>query len=164
MPIAVGMTFLALAVFSVIVFRLLPVSLLPPIDVPQIVVRVSYPTASPEAVEQNVLAPIREGIATLNGLEGVDSRAGSETGTVRLRFAHGTPMDLAYIKTNEKIDRLTGSLPGDLPRPQVIRVNTNDIPVVRVQAIPKEGTDHTELTLLAENILKRLEQLKGVVF
>src|SRR5690606_9100685 len=101
-PIAVGMTFLALAVFSIIVFRLLPVSLLPPIDVPQIVVRASYPNASPEAVEQNVLAPIREGLATLNGLEGLDSRAGSETGTVTLRFAHGTAMDLAYIETNEK--------------------------------------------------------------
>jgi multidrug efflux pump subunit AcrB len=162
-PIAVGMTFLALAVFSIIVFRLLPVSLLPPIDVPQIVVRASYPNASPEAVEQNVLAPIREGLATLNGLEGLDSRAGSETGTVTLRFAHGTAMDLAYIETNEKIDRITGGLPTGLPRPQVIRTNTNDIPVVRVQAVPKEGTSLTEASLLAENVLKkRLEQLEGV--
>jgi multidrug efflux pump subunit AcrB len=162
-PIAVGMTFLALAVFSIIVFRLLPVSLLPPIDVPQIVVRASYPNASPEAVEQNVLAPIREGLATLNGLEGLDSRAGSETGTVTLRFAHGTAMDLAYIETNEKIDRITGGLPSGLPRPQVIRTNTNDIPVVRVQAVPKDGTSLTEASLLAENVLKkRLEQLEGV--
>src|SRR5690554_6783186 len=154
-PIAVGMTFMALAVFSVIVFRLLPVSLLPPIDVPQIVIRASYPNASPEAIEQNVLAPIREGMATLNGLEDLDSRAGSETGTVNLRFAHGTGMDLAYIETNEKIDRLTASLPNDLSRPQVIRVNINDIPVVRVQAAPKAGTDLTEVTLLAENVLKK---------
>ena len=76
-PIAVGMTFLALAVFSIIVFRLLPVSLLPPIDVPQIVVRTSYPNASPEAVEQNVMAPIRDGLLTLGGLEELDSRSGS---------------------------------------------------------------------------------------
>jgi len=162
-PIAVGMTFLALAVFSIIVFRLLPVSLLPPIDVPQIVVRTSYPNASPEAVEQNVMAPIRDGLLTLGGLEELDSRSGSETGTLTLRFAHGTPMDLAYIETNEKIDRITGSLPAGLPRPQVIRTNTNDIPVVRVQAVPKKGTSLTEVSLLAENVLKkRLEQLEGV--
>lgn len=162
-PIAVLMTFLALMVFSVIVFRTLPISLLPPIDVPQIVIKVNYPNASPEAIEQNVLSPIREGLMTLNGLEDLESKAGSEVGTIRLTFDYGTKMELAYIDVNEKIDRLTNSLPSDLDRPQVIRVNTNDIPVVRVQVIPKEGFDFTEVSLLTENVLKkRLEQLEGV--
>ncbi|PRY86738.1 efflux RND transporter permease subunit [Mongoliibacter ruber] len=162
-PIAVLMTFLALMVFSVIVFRTLPISLLPPIDVPQILVKVNYPNASPEAIEQNVLSPIREGLMTLGGLEDMDSKAGSEVGTIRLTFDYGTRMELAYIEVNEKIDRLTNTLPSDLSRPQVIRINTNDIPVVRVQVVPKEGFDFTEVSLLTENVLKkRLEQLEGV--
>jgi len=162
-PIAVFMTFLALMVFSVIVFRTLPISLLPPIDVPQIVIKVNYPNASPEAIEQNVLSPIRESLMTLNGLEDMDSKAGAEVGSIRLVFDYNTPMDLAYIEVNEKIDRLTNSLPSDLSRPQVIRVNTNDIPVVRVQVTPKAGFDFTEVSLLTENVLKkRLEQLDGV--
>jgi multidrug efflux pump subunit AcrB len=162
-PIAVFMTFFALMVFSVIVFRTLPISLLPPIDVPQIVIKVNYPNASPEAIEQNVLSPIRESLMTLNGLEDMDSKAGAEVGSIRLIFDYNTPMDLAYIEVNEKIDRLTNNLPSDLSRPQVIRVNTNDIPVVRVQVIPKVGFDFTEVSLLTENVLKkRLEQLDGV--
>ncbi|WP_194776338.1 efflux RND transporter permease subunit [Pararhodonellum marinum] len=162
-PIAVTMTFLALIVFSVIVFRTLPISLLPPIDVPQIVVKVNYPNASPESIEQNVLSPIREGLITLGGLENMDSKAGSEVGTIRLSFDFGTKMELAYIDVNEKIDRLTNSLPEDLPRPQVIRINTNDIPVARLQVIPKAGFDQAEITLLVENVLKkRLESLEGV--
>ncbi|MCH7415117.1 efflux RND transporter permease subunit [Belliella sp. R4-6] len=162
-PIAVLMTFLALMVFSIIVFRTLPISLLPPIDVPQIVIKVNYPNASPEAIEQNVLARIRDELMTLNGLEDMDSKSGSEVGTIRLTFDYGTKMELAYIDVNEKIDRITNSLPSDLDRPQVIRINTNDIPVARVQVIPKEGIDYTEVSLLAENVLKkRLEQLQGV--
>ncbi len=162
-PIAVFMTFLALMVFSVIVFRTLPISLLPPIDVPQIVIKVNYPNASPDAIEQNVLSPIRESLMTLNGLEDMDSKAGAEVGSIRLVFDYNTPMDLAYIEVNEKIDRLTNSLPSDLSRPRVIRVNTNDIPVVRVQVTPKAGFDFTEVSLLTENVLKkRLEQLDGV--
>lgn len=162
-PIAVLMTFVALMVFSFIVFRSLPISLLPPIDVPQIVVKVSYPNASPEAIEQNVLSPIREGLMTLNGLEDMESKAGGEVGTIRLSFDYGTKMELAYIDVNEKIDRITSSLPTGLPRPQVIRINTNDIPVVRVQVVPKEGVNYNEVSLLAENVLKkRLEQLEGV--
>lgn len=162
-PIAVTMSFLALMVFSVIVFRLLPISLLPPIDVPQIVVKVTYPNASPESIEQNVLQQIREGLITVNGLEEMESKAGSEIGTVRLTFDYGTKMELAYIDVNEKIDRLTNSLPNDLPRPEVIRINTSDIPVARVQVIPKPDVDQVEVSLLAENVLKkRIEQLPGV--
>ncbi|WP_200975690.1 efflux RND transporter permease subunit [Echinicola sp. 20G] len=162
-PIAVTMVFLALMVFSLIAFTKLPISLLPPIDVPQIVVKVSYPNASPEAIEQNVLLPVREGLLTLNGLEDMESKAGSEVGTIRLQFAFGTSMELAYIEVNEKIDRLTNSLPEELDRPQVIRINTNDIPMVRIQVTPKEGIDHAEVTKLAENVLKkRIEQLQGI--
>lgn len=162
-PIAVTMSFLALMVFAAIAFRLLPISLLPPIDVPQIVVKVTYPNASPESIEQNVLRQIREGLITLNGLEEMESKAGSEIGTVRLTFDYGVKMELAYIDVNEKIDRLTNALPKDLPRPEVIRINTSDIPVARVQVVPKEGTDPIEVSLLAENVLKkRIEQLPGV--
>lgn len=162
-PIAVGMTFLALMVFSVIVFRTLPISLLPPIDVPQIVVKVNYPNASPQAIEQNILSNIREGLMTLNGLEHMESKAGSEVGNIRLTFDYNTKMELAYIDVNEKIDRLISGLPEDLPRPQVIRINTNDIPVVRVQVLPKGEMDFAEVSLLVENVLKkRLEQLDGI--
>lgn len=162
-PIAVLMCFLALVVFSVIVFRTLPISLLSPIDVPQIVVKVTYPNASPESIEQNVLSPIREGLITLTGLDQMESKAGSELGTIRLSFDYDTRMELAYIDVNEKIDRLTNSLPKDLRRPEVIRINTSDIPVARVQVVPKEGVDEVEVSLLAENVLKkRIEQLPGV--
>ncbi len=162
-PIAVFMTFMAMMVFAFIVLRMLPISLLPPIDVPQIVVKVSYPNASPEAIEQNVLRTIRDGLITLNGLEEMDSKAGSEVGTIRLTFDYGTKMELAYIDVNEKIDRITNGLPEGLDRPEVIRINTSDIPVARVQVVPKEGVDEIEVSLLAENVLKkRIEQLAGV--
>ncbi|EPR68032.1 RND multidrug efflux transporter [Cyclobacterium qasimii M12-11B] len=157
------MTFLAFLIFSVILFRTLPISLLPPIDVPQIVIKVNYPNSSPESIEQNVLEPIREGMVTLNGLQDLESKAGSEVGDVRLTFDFQTRMELAYIEVNEKIDRLTNSLPNDMPRPQVVRINSNDIPIVRLQIIPKEGVDFAEVSMLTENVIKkRLEQLEGV--
>lgn len=162
-PIAVLMTFLALMVFSMLVLRTLPISLLPPIDVPQIVVKVSYPNASPEAIEQNVLKTIREGLITLSGLEEMESKAGAEVGSIRLSFDYSTQMELAYIDVNEKIDRITNSLPAGLSRPEVIRINTSDIPVARVQVVPKEGVDEVQASLLTENVLKkRIEQLPGV--
>lgn len=162
-PIAVLMSFLALLIFSLIAAFQLPVSLLPDIDVPQILIKVNYPNASPVEIEQNILRPLRENLLTLSGLKNIESKAGSEAGLVELFFEYGTSMNLAYIETNEKIDRLSSLLPKDLERPQVIRINTSDIPVIRLQIVPRDGQNMVEVSELTEKVLKkRLEAIEGV--
>ncbi|MFT6036249.1 MAG: multidrug efflux pump subunit AcrB, partial [Marivirga sp.] len=135
-PIAVGMSFLALLIFSVLAYIQLPISLLPDIDVPKLAIRVDYPNTSAEAIEENVLLPIRQRMATMNGLEGMESVASNETALLSLSFAYGSRMDLAYVEANEKIDRLLDQFPKSMERPQVIRLNTADIPMLRVHVVP----------------------------
>lgn len=150
-------------VASVVVYFQLPISLLPEIDVPRIMIKANYPNGSPEFIENNLLRPIRENMLTVEGLEDVRSIAGNESGQVSLTFSFGTKMDLAYIEVNEKIDRLLQSLPKDAARPQVIRVNASDIPILRIQVLRKEGNMDAEWSRVAENIIKkRIEQQKGV--
>lgn len=162
-PVAVLMSFLAAIIFSLLAFWQLPVSLLPDIDVPEMVISVRYADASPAEIEQNVLAPIREKMATLNYLEDVQSIAHTGTGRVTLRFDYGAPMNLLYVEANEKIDQLTDVFPDDFPRPQVLRINTSDIPIVRIQVIPEAADDYLAISALTEKVLKkRLERLVGV--
>lgn len=162
-PIAVLATLLALVIFSIVAMLELPVSLLPDTEVPRLTIVVNYPNASPIQVEKNVLSAVREGLATMNGLEGMESIAYQESGTLELTFEHNTSMDLAYVAANEKIDRLTAGLPNGLERPLVIRTNASDIPVLRIQVVPKNTTDLLALSRLTQNILKkRIEQLEGV--
>lgn len=162
-PIAVIMVLIACLAISVVAFFQLPVSLLPGMDVPEITVSVQYPNAPPEEIEQNILKPIRESMLTLNGLKSVESIARQESGTVSLSLEYGMDMNLAYIEANEKIDRLTSSLPANLARPQVVKTNTSDIPVARIQVVPAREEDHLVISELALNVLKRrLEQLEGI--
>lgn len=158
------MSFFAAMVFSFIVLQQLPISLLPSIDVPQILIKIDAPNRSPAEIEQNFLRPIRESLSALNGIEAIESQANSQSGQVALRFAFGKNMNLAYIESNEKIDQLSASFPKDLPRPQVVRVNTSDIPVMRLQVLPKQSDlDWVMLSELVEKVIKkRLERLKGV--
>jgi len=96
-------------------------------------------------------------------LKNIESRTANHTGLIYLTFEYGTRMNLAYIEASEKLDQLTPNFPRDMPRPQVMRINTSDIPVIRLQAIPKAGISYLEVSALAEKILKkRLEQLEGV--
>lgn len=162
-PIAVFLIFTGLIIFSVLAIRQLPVSLLPEIEVPSVIIKVDYPNNPPEIIENSILKPIRTELNSLNNLKSIESSASSETGAVNLEFDYGTRMDLAYIEINEKIDRLQEVLPRDLDRPRVIRINTSDIPILRIQVTPKPGTDYIGLSELSERVLKkRLEQLPGV--
>jgi multidrug efflux pump subunit AcrB len=162
-PIAVLMSMLALAVFSIMALTRLPVSLLPDIEVPQIIVRIAYPNHAAAEIENNVLKTIRESLVTLNNIKNIESKAGNEYGQVNLSFEYGSNMALAYIDANEKIDRLITQLPQDLPRPQVIKISTTDIAVLRVQVLPEGKEQLTETSLFAQRVLKkRLEQIDEI--
>ncbi|WP_276482363.1 efflux RND transporter permease subunit [Paraflavitalea pollutisoli] len=162
-PIAVLMLFAALLITGLSLIHKIPVSLLPNIDVPQMVVQVNYPNTAAEVMEQSILAPIREALGNADNLRSIESKAANHIGTIEMTFEYGTEMDLAYIAVNEKLDRLSSFLPRDMPRPEVMRVNTSDIPIVRVQVIPKAEKQFLEVSRLTEKILKRrIEQLEGV--
>ena len=130
---------------------------------PSIVVKVDYPNNPAQIIENSVIKPIRGELNSLDNLKSIESTASSETGLIKLQFDYGTRMDLAYIEINEKIDRLQETLPRDLNRPRIIRINTSDIPIIRVQVLPKNNTDIVALSQLADRVLKkRLEQIPGV--
>lgn len=162
-PIAVCTTLIVVLALSVLAWLNLPVSLMPPLDAPHITVAVKCPGRAPGEVEENFLSAIRETLMTLNGLLNVESVAHSETGTVMLVFKHGTPMDLAYIEVNEKIDRLGNVLPKGFDRPLVMRAVASDIPVLRIHVVPDQPEDLPVISELAFNVLKRrIEQIDGV--
>jgi multidrug efflux pump subunit AcrB len=163
-PVAVLMVSAVVVIFSIVAFLQLPVSLLPDIDVTRMIVKVQYPGASPQEVEQQVLRLLRESMLTLQHLKEVESQAEEEGGRLLLFFDYGTNMDLAFIEANEVIDRLSSQLPRQLPRPQVIRLNTNDVPIARLQVTYKEAAAQpTQLSEMAEKVLKkRIEALPGV--
>lgn len=162
-PIAVLMVLLVALSLSLLAFFTLPVSLLPDKDVPDITVSVRFPNSPPEEIEQNILKPIRETMLAVNGLKTMESIAHNEAGSVMLHFEYNTPMELAYIEVNEKLDRLTNSLPRTLERPLVVKASTSDIPIARVQVWPTDAENLVSTSELARFTLKRrLEQLNGV--
>lgn len=162
-PIAVFLAFIVSVVFGFFLFYKIPVSLLPSIDVSQIIVKINYPNTALDVIEQNVTKPLRESFASLPKIENVQSESTNHTAAITLTFEQGTKMDMAYIAVNEKLDYLSGSLPKDLQRPQVIKINTADIPIVNIQVIPKNEAEYLKIAELTEKIIKRrIEQIDGV--
>ena len=149
-PIAVFLAFIVSIILGLFLFQKIPVSLLPNVDVPKIVLKIYYPNTSASVIESNITERIRDNMITLDQLVNVESQSSNHTSTVNLTFEYGTKMDLAYIAVNEKLDRLTNSLPKDLIRPQVIRSNTSDIPIVNIQLTPENQEEFIDVADLAE--------------
>lgn len=162
-PIAVTMIFAALLIAGLASIPKIPVSLLPDADVPQIIVRINYPNTAAASMEKDFIKPVRDNLAGIAHLKDLESRSANHSGLIYLSFEQGTRMDLAYIEINEKLDRLMRLFPADMERPDILKVSTSDIPVLRIQVTPAKAEDYVEVSALAEKVLKRrIEQIEDV--
>lgn len=167
-PVGVLIITLALSVLGVVVFRLLPVSLLPDIPVPEITVQVSYPSAAARELQQSVVLPLKNQLLQVNHLDDIEATTQDGYAVLKLRFDFDTDIRLAYLETNEKIDGIVAQFPRDMERPKVIKAGAGDIPVFQLNITPKPATQFPtggllELSDFCQNVLKRrIEQLPEV--
>ncbi|MBN1338966.1 MAG: efflux RND transporter permease subunit [Bacteroidales bacterium] len=167
-PIAVIMTLVAFLSVGVVSFFRVPVSLLPDINIPEITVQVSYPNTGAGQLENAVIKPMRNSLLQVNHLTEIESNTRDNSATIRMKFSFSADIHLAYIEISEMVDRMMGSFPKDMPRPQVVRASASDIPVFYLSIVPgktywDKNNDLLELSDYANNVLKRrIEQLPEV--
>ncbi|MDZ7741250.1 MAG: efflux RND transporter permease subunit [Bacteroidota bacterium] len=166
-PIAVFMSSMALLVIGLISSTHLPVSLLPDIDIPVILVNIKHPNMPAREMENNITKPIREQLTQLNDLKSIESETRDEKAFIKLKFLHGSDIDYAYLEASERIDDIIGHMPADFERPDILKVNASDLPVLYLNLIrdslKNPNTNRLELSEFAETVIKRrLEQLPEV--
>ncbi|MCB0637457.1 MAG: efflux RND transporter permease subunit, partial [Lewinella sp.] len=172
-PIAVIMIFLGSSVLGLVALTRLPVSLLPPVPIPRIVVEVAFPQRSAQSLEAEVTDPLRRELLQVSGLQDIRSETRDEHLRLFLDFPFGADTDQAFIETNEKVDLAMESLPREMPRPRVWQVDLVDVPVfdlavtlgdsLRETPTARQWSSLLELSEFARQVLRnRLEQLPGI--
>lgn len=164
-PVAVTMAVLVVVVLGMVSMRLLPVSLIPDVDIPYVTVQVSAPDMSAREIDGSVLKPLRQQLMQMNGLSDMVCRAKDGSGQIRLTFDYGSDIDYLFIEVNEKIDRTMPSLP-QIDRPRAIKANATDIPAfyVNVTGTGNGSPDgFSGMSRFVQDVVcKRLEQLPEV--
>lgn len=159
-PIAVTMTLIAIVTLGVLAFQRIPVSLMPDIDVPRIVVQMSAQGSSAREIEQQIVSPMRQHLSQVSGLKSIESTSRTDAGVITLTFDPGSDMSLLFIEVNEKIDRAMSYLPKDMERPKAMKIGAMDIPAFYVDIT---GGKPEQTSRLVRNVIsKRLEQLPEV--
>ncbi len=110
-PVTTVMVFLALGLLGVLSYRALPVQLMPDFALPQIFVQASYPGASPDTMENEILRVLEGELSQVGGIEEISSRASAGTAFVTLSFERGTDLDFAELRLEQRLAAARNRLP-----------------------------------------------------
>ena len=162
-PIATSLLMAAIALFGMVAYRTLPVSDLPNVDFPTLLVTAQLPGANPETMGASVATPLENQFSTISGLESMTSVNSLGSTQITLEFALDRSLDGAAIDVQGAITQASRLLPLGMPTPPVFtKVNPADQPilylVVTSTTLPPWTLDEYAETRIAQ----RISQISGV--
>ena len=130
-PIMTTLVMAAILIFGIAGYRLLPVSDLPNVDFPTIMVSVTQPGASPETMASSVALPLEKQFSTIAGIDQMTSTSYLGSTGITLQFSLSRNIDAAAQDVQAMIAKAQRDLPNNLPYPPSFqKVNPADQPVL----------------------------------
>jgi HAE1 family hydrophobic/amphiphilic exporter-1 len=149
--------------FGIMGYRFLPVSDLPNVDFPTILVSASLPGASPETMASSVATPLERQFSTIEGLNSMTSTNALGVTQITLQFDLSRSLDAAAQDVQAAISQATPFLPQDMPIPPTFRkVNPADQPILYI-ALTSRTLPLWELGEYADTMMaQRISMVKNV--
>src|SRR3989441_5651946 len=156
-PIATSLLMAAIALFGLVAYRSLPVSDLPNVDFPTLLVTAQLPGASPETMGASVATPLENQFSMIAGLESMTSVNSLGSTLVTLEFDLNRSLDGAAIDVQSAITQASRLLPQGMPTPPTFtKVNPADQPilylVITSTTVPPWTLDEYAETRIAQRI------------
>jgi hydrophobic/amphiphilic exporter-1 (mainly G- bacteria), HAE1 family len=162
-PIMTTLVMLAILIFGVAGYRMLPVSDLPNVDFPTISVGASLPGANPDTMASAVAMPLEKQFSTIAGLDQMTSTSSLGSTSITLTFALDRNLDAAAQDVNSMISKAARDLPQNMPAPPSYqKVNPADSPILYL-ALDSTTMRLSDLDEYAETMMaQRISMVNGV--
>ena len=162
-PIMTTLLSLAIVIFGLAAYRTLPVSDLPNVDFPTILVTASLPGANPETMASSVATPLEREFSTIAGLAQMTSSNTQGATSITLQFDLTRDIDAAAQDVQSKIAAAQAQLPQGMPSPPSYqKVNPADKAILYLGlssgTLPLSQVDEYAETYLGE----RISMISGV--
>jgi multidrug efflux pump subunit AcrB len=122
-PLPSVLLFVVLVIAGFWGLRQLPISQLPDIALPTIQVSVGLPGASPSTLETDVTRRVEDAIASIPGIERINSAVSEGTSVTRIEFELGRNIDQALDEVKDAVSRVRRDMPQDINEPVIQRIN-----------------------------------------
>jgi hydrophobic/amphiphilic exporter-1 (mainly G- bacteria), HAE1 family len=162
-PIATTLVMAAILISGIAGYRLLPVSDLPNVDFPTILVSASLPGANPDTMASSVATPLERQFSTIAGVDSMSSVNALGITQVTLQFNLSRDIDAAAQDVQAAIAKTASQLPPSMPTPPTYqKVNPADQPILFLSlnspTLPLSAVDEYAETLIAQ----RVSMISGV--
>jgi multidrug efflux pump len=162
-PVGTTLLTVGLTLAGMVAFRQLPISALPQVDYPTIVVSTFYPGASAETMASSITAPLERQFGQMPSLAQMTSVSSATSSQITLQFTLDRNIDAAQQDVQAAINAASSVLPANLPAPPTYsKSNPADVPILTLSVtsdtlpLPKVN-DYTD-SILAQKI----SQVSGV--
>lgn len=161
-PIETVAIFLALMCLGLLALGKLRVNQIPDVEQPVLAVTISYPGASPETVERELLKRIEKAFQNIAGVDQMYATASEGQARFVLLFAFNKNLVEAADELRNAIGSVRHKLPQEMREPVLQRIDPSAQPIMQL-ALSSSRQSHAELSRLAEEQLSdRFRALRGV--
>src|SRR5467141_47731 len=162
-PIATSLLMAAIALFGLVAYRSLPVSDLPNVDLPTLLVTAALPGASPETMAAAVATPLENNFSMIAGLETMTSTNSLGSTQITLEFDLSRNLDGAAVDVQAAITQASRLLPPGMPTPPTFtKVNPADQPILYLALTSKTVPLWTLDEYAETRIAQRISMVSGV--
>ncbi len=160
--IAASVIIIAMLVLGTYSLVQLPVNFLPSITYPLIRIHIWWRGATPEEIITNLAEPIERQMATVEGLDYIESSSIEGMYTLLVNFKYGVNVDVAYQDALAAMSRVARQLPKEIDPPIIFKADPSQLPVVQI-TISSDQWDLVKLRTWADNWLQdQMSSVRGV--
>ncbi|MFI8416555.1 multidrug efflux RND transporter permease subunit MdtC [Serratia sp. NPDC078593] len=162
-PVATTLLTLAITLAGVLGFRLLPVSPLPQVDFPVIVISASLPGASPETMAASVATPLERALGRIAGVNEMTSMSSLGSTRVIMQFDLERDINGAARDVQAAINAAQSLLPTGMPnRPRYRKVNPSDAPIMILTLTSDTYSQGQLYDFASTQLAQKIAQTEGV--
>lgn len=138
-PVKVYVGAILAALFGTLSLGLIPKQLVPEVENPVLTIETSWPGASPQEIEREIVLEQEEQLQGVEGLVKLSSNCSVSSAEVTLEFEIGTNIDDALARVNTRLQQVR-EYPLDAGEPVIEASDVGDRPIARFALTPRPPT------------------------
>lgn len=160
-PLFIVVVFTILFLFGFQSYFKLNYNLLPKLQVNVVSVTTLYPGASASEVEVNVTKKLEDKLASIEGLDGINSISQEGVSQITVNLKASADLDQAEREVQRKVDQTMAVLPTNIVNPSVGKINLDEAPVISAGVLASIAPKDL-YTIIDKQIVPILQNTEGV--
>ena len=161
-PVVTIVILMMLMAVGLLALTKLKVNQIPDVDMPLLAIDITYPGASPDAVEREVLNRVEKALQSVNGIKELRGTAFEGNANILVFFEFKKNMVEATDEVRNAIGRIRYKLPTEIREPVILRINPTAQPIMQL-ALSSRSQSHAEISRIAEDqIADKFRGVQGV--